>query len=398
MAPTNQLDQLVLKALERNSGLKSLTSRSLGENELAGSQWNLPDPKLSYSSLDRGNRTYYVQLSQQIDFPMKYSLQEDVQEAKAFAADQSVRSEKLKLKQKVITTFYAIYSNQRLAQLVNANIASVKEAARVAEKKYAAGLNARSDSMKAHFELTNLELELIRLQEAEVDLQEQMRALLADQGAADLNLGAGEFPIPEFRRLEPYGGAENIWADARKTSPVVKEELFKLDAANSQSELSDWEYAPNLQMSYQKRVRGYPKDSEMWSIGISVPLWAWKQNGNSRAAAQFKQAQSHKVDETLQQIVARVKNRKQRVESAFKTLKIYQTSLIPQAEGAYSSARSAYAASKTSFLDLLDSERSLLRVKAGYYRTLSQYVADLCQLETDLGISVSNLTNDGVGL
>ena len=65
--------------------------------------------------------------------------------------------------------------------------------------------------------------------------------------------------------------------------------------------------------------------------------------------------------------------------------------LFHQAQGAYSSIRGAYRANRTSFLDLLDSERSLYRVRTGFYQSLKQYVSHLSELETQLGFTVSDL-------
>ena len=102
-------------------------------------------------------------------------------------------------------------------------------------------------------------------------------------------------------------------------------------------------------------------------------------------------AQEYKVKDTKLKLIADIKDLKGRVSTGVKTLEIYQTSLIPQAQGSYNSSRSAYQADKTSFLDLLDSERSLYRVKTDYYQSLRQYVSALCILERELGFSVSNL-------
>ena len=126
-------------------------------------------------------------------------------------------------------------------------------------------------------------------------------------------------------------------------------------------------------------------------MGITIPLWFWNQYSNASAAISKKTAQEYRLNDLTLQLSAEAKDLLGKVKTGLKTLEIYKTSLLPQAQGAYNSSRSAYQANKTSFLDLLDSERSLYRVKTGYYKSLNQYVMYLSQLESLVGYEVSNL-------
>lgn len=185
--------------------------------------------------------------------------------------------------------------------------------------------------------------------------------------------------------------AEGGDSSSHSTSPELQVQAARLEAAKWKSQLAAWEFAPDIQLQYQTRIEGNPQDSEIYSISLSVPLFFWKKSAEASAASAEKAAEEYRLTDATNRVVTRSKDLQGQVQLGEKTLKIYQTSLIPQAQGAYNSSRASYRANKTSFLDLLDSERSLYQVKTDYYRSLEQFVASLADLEATLGKSLSNL-------
>lgn len=385
------LDELIDKAYRNNPGLAASRKIVEAEESLVSSKATLDDPMIGVNTLDRNVRTQYGTITQKVRFPVKYYLQGKAQSSKADSRQAHVEMEKLGVRQQVASLYYAIYSTQKIIQLTRANMQAVKEFARVAEKKYAAGKSTQGDSMKAHFELTQLELDLIRLKQEEEALQDELRAVVNDNDLQKLSLYKKELGIPDFQESKISNSLSDLNTTLRNNSPKLKKELHLLKAAETKSALSKWEFAPDFQFQYQQRIAGDPADSRIYSVGITIPLWFWKKGSEASAASSYRIAQEYRVTNTSQKLIAKVKDLKGKAKSGVKTLKIYKTSLIPQAQGAYNSTRAAYRANKTSFLDLLDSERSLYRVKTGFYQSLRLYVKNITQLESQLGFTVSNL-------
>ncbi|MCB9026433.1 MAG: TolC family protein [Bdellovibrionaceae bacterium] len=259
------------------------------------------------------------------------------------------------------------------------------------EKKYVAGKSPQGDSMKAHFELTQLELEVLTLHQQEEALQENLKALVNDMEFENLELSHLLLSTPKFNNNHITDSLPQLQAFLQNQSPNIKFQAQALKEAEYKSSLAKWAYAPDFQLQYQQSISGEPSDSNIYSIAMSIPLWFWKEKAEASAANSKMLAQEYRLKDTLQKSIAKVKELKGKVETGIKTLNIYETSLIPQAQSAYNSTRSSYTANKTSFLDLLDSERSLYRVRIGFYQALKQYVNQLSQLESELGFSVSNL-------
>ncbi|MCB0351025.1 MAG: TolC family protein [Bdellovibrionales bacterium] len=385
------LSDLLERAYKNNSALNAQYAEFESEESLLADRATPEDPMIGISTLDRGNETQYGTISQKFRFPVKYYLQGKAQGSRAEALRARFIAKKYEVRMRIITLYYSIFSSQKAIQLTEANMQAVREFSIVASKKYAAGKASQGDSMKAHFELTQLELELLRMKQEESALQDALRAELNDQAHTNLIFGHNELSVPTYDSQPLSLSISDLHKQLIDNSPKLKDEVHQLNEAEWNSKIAKWDFAPDFQIQYQKRISGMPEDSDILSVNMSVPLWFWKKSSATSSASSKKMAQEYRVRSATDLLIAKVKDLKGKVETGVKTLDIYKTSLIPQALGAYNSSRSAYRANKTSFLDLLDSERSLYRVKTGYYKSFKQYVEDLAALEAELGFSVSNI-------
>ncbi|MEZ4871974.1 MAG: TolC family protein [Bdellovibrionales bacterium] len=392
-AETYGVFELLQKAYENNSSIKSQMSIVQAEEALIAAKTTLDDPMVGFSTLDRGSETTYGVISQKIRFPIKYYYQNQAQKNKKLAEDTRLDIEKFKVRKNVIELYYGIFSLQKIIQLVEANMQAVREFSRVAERKYAAGQARQGDSMKAHFELTHLELDLIRYKQQEEALQEKLKSVVNDDSLGRLQFGDFELEVPELNLQSLLVSKEELKKSLTNNALQLRTSKYVLDEARSRSTLSKWEFAPDFQLQYQKRLSGEPEDSDIFMVQMSVPFWFWKKTGEATAATAQRMAQEYRLQGQTDELLAKINDLKGRVQTSEKTLKIYKTSLIPQAQGAYSSSKAAYRANKTSFLDLLDSERSLFRVKTGYYQSMQLFVSTLVTLEAELGYEVSKFVN-----
>lgn len=390
-AEAKSLEEVLALAYKANPEIQSSEYELEAEKSLVGAKATLDDPVVGFSTLKRNMRTKYISISQKIEFPAKYILEAKAQKSHAKSFESKLRLKMLEIREQVVSLYYGLYSIQKIIQLTKSNMQAVREFARIAEKKYAAGNSSQGDSMKAHFELTQLEVELIKLNQQEQALQSQMKAVVGDSSWDDLDLNLQKLTVPKFKRTLIHDNVDGLSKQLKESSPKIKSESHKFKAAQFMSSSAKWEFAPDVQLQYQQRISGDPEDSKIYSVGLSIPLWFWKKGAMASAASSRKLAQKFRLEGTTLKLIANIKDLIGKVETGSKTLKIYETSLIPQAQGAFNSTRASYRASKTTFLDLLDSERSLYKVKSGFYKTLQQYIKNLSQLEKQIGFSVSNL-------
>lgn len=385
------LNEIIELAYRNNSGLASIEKKYEAEDALINAKATPQDPTLGISTLERGSKTRYGVIGQKLKFPTKYYYSSKAQKSRALSVKEKFSAKKLEIRHKVISFYYALYSVQKIIRLTKANMNTVREFSRVAERKYAAGKSTQADSMKAHFELSHLELEIIQLKQEEDSLQDQLKSVINDVEYPDLHLSKLEIKSPEtnygVNKLKTNELAKNL----QKNSPSLRSDVHLLKESIHKSKLAKWEFAPDFKFQYQTRLSGMPEKSKIYSINLTIPLWFWSKGSKSSSANLKKMAQERNLKQKTHNLISSVRDLKGRVETGKKTMLIYKTTLIPQAEGAYNSSRASYRANKSSFLNLLDSERSLYRVKTGYYKALRKYAHHLGLLESKLGYQISNL-------
>ena len=388
----NHLNSLLEEALSQNFEIKANAENTRAEKKLITTQYNFSDPSIGLARMDRGNETEYLTVQQKIRFPTKYYLAGESQKRMYESSKSKLEASKLEIRKSVIEVYFALYAVQKTIQLTKTNLQLVKDFARVAEKKYAARKSTQSDSMKAHFELTQLELNLLNLEQEESMLQSRMIALLGRPQSKKLSLSELELESPKVSLQKIKTDNSEIKKQLSETSPTLIAQAKKYESRRIAKNLAKWEFAPDFNIQYQQRMSGLPEDSNIFSISATIPLWFWKNSANASMASARANAEEYKHKNLSLKLVENLKSLKIRIEKANKALIVYKTTLMPQAEGAYRTSKSAYKAGSASFLDLLDAERSLYSVKQSYYKALTYFVRDIVEAETILGASISNLS------
>lgn len=381
------ISEILEMAYDNNPAIQAESANAQAEESLLASTVTPDSPMVGISTLKRGTTTRYGTISQRIEFPAKYYVKGKAQSSRARSAQSSLENIKLQVRQNVISTYFAIYSVEKIILLTRSNIRAVREFARVAEHKYAAGTTPQSDSMKAHLEITQLELDLIRLKQRKESLLAHLRFLVGDEHLEVGDLGKIQYQTPQFDESR----IDKLTQVALQQSPLIQREREKLNEVEWKNALTKWEFAPDIELRYQQQIAGLPSDSNIYSVGLTLPLWFWGKTSKSSAAKFKVLSQKHRLRKQKLETHSKVNELKTKVTAGQKSLKVFETSLLPQAQGAYNSTRSAYKATGKGFLNLLDSERTLYRVKTSFYQTYSQYISSFTELEVYLGQKISDI-------
>ena len=384
------VEELLELAYKKNPSLQEAKHRFFSEEALIKAKMFPHSPVLSTQKLKRNHTTTYRGLSQRIRFPVKYFLSAKIQRSLARSQQSQWEWEKWRLREEVVNLYYGIYSLQKMILLTQANRNRLKEFARAAKKKYVTGTANLFDSTKASLEITQIELKLLQLEEEVHALQVQLKAVIGDVHFPPLDFSKRDLSIPRFEEQKIDKTIEELTQLLEKNSPQIQKEQHLLEKTKWESALSQWQFAPDIEWKYQERVSGQPQDSSIQSIHFHFPLWFFPQRAKISSQASRKEMQSYRLASIQSHLLMEVLRLKKRTRLGAKTLQIYKTSLIPQSLGAYRSSKIAYKANRSSFLVLIDRERSLLRAKEGFYRAFRDYIQSLCALELALGFKVSH--------
>ena len=320
-----------------------------------------------------------VSITQEFPFPTTLYLRGSRASKAAQAAEQAYLAKVSEVRARTRTAYAMLYLTNRSRGLLDENIELMRRFAKVAESKFSAGTSAESDALKAQVELTKM-LQMGLVVDEERELAGVTLNALMGRPAGDA-LGA---PID----LQP-GRLEKAYADLEAAAfsrrPELRQAVLAAELSRTSLALARSEFLPDIMLSYRSRrdpMRGRTSDAV---LGLSLPLWFWKPAAAVGEASAEREAAEAELEAARLTTAAELRAAFVRAQTAQRLVESYRTSLLPQAESALTVAESGYRAGWTTFLDLLDAQRSLLNFKLEYYKSLADYEQRVAELERVIG-------------
>ena len=217
--------------------------------------------------------------------------------------------------------------------------------------------------LKLQIEIALIESKINSLQS---DLQSRSNDLVA--------LFDGKFEVELFaaqRTPMPPTEAVDFWlAQAREINPGYRKSLLKLKIASLQHELARRKNYPDLLAGVTYTTVGVDadagtsgKDALGVKVGLNIPLWFGKNRATVRSAELLVASQDELAQETWNRLENGVRSTLKALHEIEETYLIYSGQLVGESEQMLASAFSAYETGKISFLDVLDSQRMVVRVR-----------------------------------
>jgi outer membrane protein TolC len=321
-----------------------------------------------------------LSLTQRIPFPGKLYSGYKVASRMRAVAGEMYAAEELDLIADVKTAFYDLYAIHESIRTTERARDLLATLARIAETKYAVGSGSVGDVLKAQVELARLENDLLTL-EQELATQEAKINMLLNRPISQ------QVDRPEGPRLDLVGlTLEEINLIALESRPQLLASRELTDAAAAAHSFSKMDYFPDVMITLKREDRETAADTWEVMFAAEIPLWLLF-NENRRleeTGAKLAGARAAARDAENMTLLA-VTAAFAKYDAARRTIQLYQASILPQAELALESARTAYEGDTRDFLSLLDSERSLLRFRLEYARAEADYEISLAELERAVG-------------
>ncbi|UCD38074.1 MAG: TolC family protein [Fidelibacterota bacterium] len=127
-------------------------------------------------------------------------------------------------------------------------------------------------------------------------------------------------------------------------------------------------------------------DALGFKIGLNIPLWFGRNKARAKSTKLIVMSREENIEEVWNQIEGAVQSTKKDLDEVEKTYILYEERLIQESEQMLSSAFAAYETGKISFLDLLDSERMVVRVRLEFETIKAQRRIAGARLLRDVGI------------
>lgn len=387
-------EEVMKVVYHHNSEIGASKAQAQVEQELISSQYSISSPMIGFmqetdmSLMQREDgpmKTWSV--SQEFLFPTKYFSRGRIQQAKASRTKHLYMFKTLEVRAQALTAYFRFYSTKKVVGLLEAQRETLREIARIAEAKRAAGTVPQQDEMKAHVELTKIENQILLQAQEETEARFALNASLNRPVDTLVKLPGADFTVKEIKLDKSFETVDiSTSHHLRGFNSIVTE-------AGLQKSLAKMGYLPDFRLSYQQVFGGnHPSSGRAIGIEMTIPLWFLsKENSEISSAVSQELAARRELESHRRTTEAMLQTLKSKVKTLFKLHEIYETALIPQATSSLNSSRSAYSTGRVGFQELLDAERTLYATRIEYYENFSRLVEAVTGLEREAGVSVSSL-------
>ena len=274
--------------------------------------------------------------------------------------------------------FYYIRQNQRLTLEILDLMGRLEK---VAQARYAGGLAAQSDAIRAQVEKTNISNELVVLEGESRVTQARLNMLLARPANEALADPERLRALPSPAKLDSAALLDRI----RGRNPQLFADDAKLRAAEKNRDLTHKDRYPDVTFGIAP-VQSRNSVAE-WEVmfELNIPLQQSTRRSREREADAMLSAARSRKDATSNQVQAELAENLSALDAARRVEMSIANSLLPQAELTYRAALAGYENGKVDFATLLDAQRQIRQAKQNRIKVQADAQVRLADIEKLLG-------------
>lgn len=349
----------------------------------------LPEPSASYTNFGVGHPFSRLNgsdfayqafgVSQELPFPGKLGLASEQAKREAESEQQKYRAVVLGVTARLKVAWYEWRAVQKAIQLTRKNRDLLSTFEEIARNRYTVGKGIQQDVLKAQLEISMVEQQLIMLEEKRQRTDAEIASLLAVpaitlQGPVDIQ--PSSFPESLDELLRDAENAPNVLADRR---------MIDASAVGINRSLKD--FRPDFGVDLQwEHTGGHFPDYYMATVHVKIPIYyARKQRYALEESYSRLGEAKQNYRSAQQQAIFQVKDQYLSIQSSERVLKLYKTTLIPQAQLIVDSASTAYGAGVLEFSSLLSNLTNLIALERQLSDEAARHEEAIARLEAVVG-------------
>lgn len=308
----------------------------------------------------------------------------DVAEAKA-----ALDATRLDIRIRVRKAFYDLLRAEDGLRIHDQHVDIAQQAVAAAKIKYSIGKVPQQDVLKAQLSLTRLAEHLIHF-EQDTDLaRARLNTLLGRDPSAPMDVHGDHLIstlLPSIVTLEKM---------ALQSRPDLIQMQAALDKSHTEEALAKRTYSPDFTVSagYMLMPRGSEfRNNYMVEGSINLP-WLNRRKHDAEIAESTAKVTEQDAELAAMRSSAFGQIQEALIEAraAQKLANVYQQSLQPQAEATLRSTVIAYENNRIEFLDLLDSQMTVIDLDLAYLQVLADFEVRLADLELAVGAPIDQV-------
>jgi outer membrane protein TolC len=282
---------------------------------------------------------------------------------------------------RIKTTFAEYYWAAGNEQLTREVLDLTSRLERIAQARYAGGLAAQQDAIRAQLEQTAMRSELIALDNQKRQLRARMNALLARDGSAPLADPQALRPMPTLATTDATGLAER----ARTNNPALQAEQARLAAAQKSRDLAYRNRGPDFQVGVSPTVLRSGITSWGLMLELNLPLQQETRRSQEQEAQAMVSAAQSRAEALSNQLLGELAGQLAAFDAARRTEALVAAQQLPQSNSSLQSALAAYETGKVDFATLLDAQRQIRKAKQDLLKAQVDAQMRLADIERILG-------------
>ena len=391
-SPGADVEGLLAIAREGSPDVRMVRLEAEAARERIGPAGALPDPflRVELENITRNGTqgatlspsqvgdTKYL-LAQPLPFWGKRDLKREVAEAEAEQAGGRAADAWAEVAGRIKSLYAQYWLTSKSLRLTRENIELSRRLEQIAQARYAGGLAAQQDAIRAQVERSAMDGELVGMESEQHHLMAFLNAILARPANAPLAEPEVLRPLPA--RIDPATLNERLQAN----NPQLAIEAARVAGAEKSRDLAYRNRFPDFIVGVQPMQVGDRIDAWTVMLELNIPLQQGARRSQEResermleAATARREALGHRLNGDLSAALSNL-------EAARTTEQITRTRQLPQAELTFKSALAGYETGKVDFATLLDAQRQIRNAKLALLRAQASQQLRLAEIERLLG-------------
>ena len=340
---------------------------------------NLPAESFSFRREDMTMKM--IGFAQRLPYPGKRGLRRDVAEKELEASENNLREAVNKVQRELKMAYFDLGQVDEMARLVQKNRGIVEQLLSIAETRYGVGQASQADVLKAQTQLSKMLDELIKLDRERPMIEAELNRALGRGPAA-----APVAPQP-LRAREVALRLDELRDAARRGRPQLLAQQSMIDRSAKQLDLARKDYYPDFDIRFSYGQRDNFQDMKRedmisFTVAINLPIWRASKLEPRVSEAEAMRAQASRMYQAkLNEIDAMLRREVATAEQSLKSVRLYETGILPQARLAVEASLSAYRVGRVDFMTLLDNQMTVFNYEIGYVTNVASQNKALAEIE-----------------
>jgi outer membrane protein TolC len=383
---------LIAEALQNNPELRGAAKESEAAGQRIRPAGALEDPMLEAGLLNvpiqpwRLNREDMTMkmlgISQKLPYPGKRALREQLAAKDAESAGYGLRETANRIARDVKLAYFDLALTEETIRQLQSNRLILEQFLRIAEGRYAVGQATQAEVLKAQIQLSRMSEELLRMERERPVMEAELLRLLGRRGnAAPI---AAELPLIG----DVAFSLEALQEAALRERPQLLGLQSVIDRSAKALELVRKEAEPDFDLRFaygqrEKDLAGMPREDVVsFTVAMNLPVWRKDKIEPRIAEAQAMREQTLEVQRAQQnEVLAKLRQQVAIAEQSRKSVRLYETGILPQAKLAVEASLSGYKVNRVDPLMLLDSQMTLFNYEISRAKELVNFNKALAEIE-----------------